>query len=176
MNDAIYNDTITITEYEAQNTGKMYRLKTDTNEWYTLWRDKTDGTQTKAFQQFTELGKANGLPMTVAVGYKIHVSQKEDKTYENKTIIFMTLASGTPTTSTPSNTGLEQRVAKLETEVAYLKGKLTSREVTTEELATEFGGTITSQAPTFTSQVNNPNVSSPINPDDTGYDVSSIPF
>jgi hypothetical protein len=160
MEDTMLNKNIVISavEQKTTETGKSFIKITDEKGLkYTIWCIKKDGTEGKAFQYFKTLG-FEAVGKTVGIGYKEEQGEYEGKPVTYRTIVMMGGATAdsshsTPTTSTPSNTGLEQRVAKLETEVAYLKGKLTSREVTTEELATEFGGTITSQAPTFTSQV-----------------------
>lgn len=149
------NIVISAVEQKTTETGRAFIKITDEKGLkYTIWCIKKDGTEGKAFQYFKTLG-FEAVNKTVGIGYKEELGDYEGKPVTYRTIVMMGNATeASQQTSAPkANTGLEQRVAKLETQVAYLKGQLSSREVTKEELATEFGGTITSQAPTFTSQV-----------------------
>lgn len=89
MSDLL-NVTVTIEEYEQKIPGKLYRLRTSDNQWFSLWKTKQDGTTSAAFQAFSELG---GLPATVRLGYVAQESKnkKEDGTpWINKTIRVLT--------------------------------------------------------------------------------------
>lgn len=180
MNDAIYNDTITIVSYETKQVGQtnVYKLVTDKNQYFDLWQTKRDGMPTKAFEAFCSIGEA-GLPMTVDVGYTEKTRQYEKdgemKTATDKTIISMTKGS-------ISTAELEARMVALENRVAQLESRTVQPTVQSEvpsvpdqpqneygikKIASQFGGTVTSQTP----------ASSPMVEGDAGFtDVSQIPF
>lgn len=165
-NQELHTATVIIGSYDQfdVNGKKKFVLKT-TDGQYDLWETNRDGSQSKAYIDFCNLGSLN---VQAQIGYVI----MQNGQYINNVVRFIKKIGGNAVKKTEEST-LEQRITSLESRVAQLMSKQPTV-TTVDKLATEFGGTVVSQTPV--PEQGSTNVSTPVNPDEPGIDVSKIPF
>ncbi len=127
----IINRNITIAEV-AQNTtstGKQnIKIKDDKGLTYTLWPTKTNGEESKAYTYLKSLGY-DAAGTVVSIGLKEEQGEYNGRAVTYRTIIGMRDADSRPQApQRTQDTGLEQRVTKIETQVAFLMGKQANTE------------------------------------------------
>lgn len=100
MDNQLLKTTITILSVTGKVTKTnrvMFKIKGSDNKTYQLWQNKSDGTESKAFETLKTLND-NGLRKTVDISYK------EDKgEYEGKTIIYRTIVMLYPSNENADN-------------------------------------------------------------------------
>lgn len=140
----INNTTITIESVETKTLDSgsvMFKIKADKN--YTLWKNKQDGSETKAYMFFKTLG-LDAVGKTVDIGYtqkqrKYTTPTGEAKETTDYSIIAMKLAGAAPMpdpviqvepnqpVNTPPET-LEARLKAVELKVTTLWGAYKARQ------------------------------------------------